>query len=106
MAYLLYEEVISVRLYVISVFPREIESVFFKILLPNSKPISIGTTYRPTNQSNVLEVLNENMNKIDSISNEIYILGDFSINLHLNGHTGIPGLWTQVLDAGLWTLGL
>ena len=20
------------------------------------------------------------------------------------GHTGIPGLWTQVLDAGLWTL--
>ena len=21
-----------------------------------------------------------------------------------NGHTGIPGLWTQVLDAGLWTL--
>ena len=21
-----------------------------------------------------------------------------------NGHTGIPGLWTQELDAGLWTL--
>ena len=21
------------------------------------------------------------------------------------GHTGIPGLWTQELDAGLWTLG-
>ena len=20
------------------------------------------------------------------------------------GHTGIPGLWTQKLDAGLWTL--
>ena len=106
MANLLYEAVISVRLYVISIFPREIESVFFKILLPNSKPISVGTTYRPTNQSNVLEVLNENMNKIDSVSNEIYILGEFSINLHLNGHTGIPGLWTQVLDAGLWTLGL
>ena len=25
--------------------------------------------------------------------------------LHSNGrHTGIPGLWTQELDAGLWTL--
>ena len=106
MAYPLYEEVISVRLYVISAFPREIESVIFKILLPNSKPISVGTTYCPANQSNVLEVLTENMNKIDSISNGIYILGEFSINLHLNGHTGIPGLWTQVLDTGLWTLGL
>ena len=22
----------------------------------------------------------------------------------LEGHNGIPGLWTQVSDAGLWTL--
>ena len=29
------------------------------------------------------EVLNENINKIDSISNEIHILGDFNINLSL-----------------------
>ena len=69
---------------ILSVFPREIESVFFEILLPNSKPITVGTIYRPPNQSNFLEVLNENMNKIDSISNEIYILGDFNINLFLN----------------------
>ena len=69
---------------IISVFPSEIESVFFEILLPNSKPITVGTIYRPLNQSNFLEVLNENMNKIDSISNETYILGDFNINLSLN----------------------
>ena len=69
---------------IISVFPSEIESVFFEILLPNSKPITVGTIYRPPNQSNFLEVLNENMNKIDSISNETYILGDFNINLSLN----------------------
>ena len=69
---------------ILSVFPCEIESVFFGILLPNSKPITVGTIYRPPNQSNFLEVLNENMNKIDSISNEIYILGDSNINLSLN----------------------
>ena len=69
---------------VLSVFPREIESVFFEFLLPNSKPITVGTIYRPPNQSNFLEVLSENMNKIDSISNEIYILGDFNINFSLN----------------------
>ena len=68
----------------ISVFPSEIESVFFEILLPNSKLITVGTIYRRPNQSNFLEVLNEHMNKIDSISNEIYILGDFNINLSLN----------------------
>ena len=62
---------------ILSVFLRE--SVFFEILLPNSKPIIVGTIYRPPNQSNCLEVLNENMNKIDSISNEIYILGDFKV---------------------------
>ena len=68
---------------IISVFLREIESVFFEILLPNSKPIAVGTIYRPLNQFNFLEVLNENMkNKIESISNEIYILGNF--NLFLN----------------------
>ena len=69
---------------ILSVFPREIKSVFFEILSPNSKPITVGTIYRPLNQSNFLEVPNENMNKIDSISNEIYIFGDFNINLCLN----------------------
>ena len=69
---------------ILSLFPREIESVFFEIVLPISKPITVGTIYRPPNQSNLLEVLNENINKIDSISNEIYILGNFNINLTLN----------------------
>ena len=69
---------------IISVFLREIESVFFEILLPNSKPITAVTIYFPPNQSNFLEVLNENMKKIDSISSEIFILGDFNINLSLS----------------------
>ena len=69
---------------IIFVFPSEIESVFLEILLRNSKPITVGTIYHPPNQSNFLEVLNENMNKIDSISNETYILCDFNINLSIN----------------------
>ena len=68
-----------------SVFPREIESVFFEILLPNSKTIAVGTIYHPPNQFNFLEVLNENMKITDSISSEIYILDGFNINLSLNG---------------------
>ena len=42
---------------ILSVFPREVENISFEILLPNSKPI--GTIYRPPNQSNFLEILNE-----------------------------------------------
>ena len=53
---------------IIFVFPREIVSVFFKILLPDSKPIIVGTINHPPNQSNFWEVLIENLNKIDSIS--------------------------------------
>ena len=55
---------------ILSVFPREIESVFFEILLPNSKPITVGTIYRPPNQSNFLEVINESMNRIDLVMNK------------------------------------
>ena len=68
----------------ISVFPREAENIFFEILLPNSKPITVGTIYRPPNQSKFLEILNDNMNKIDSANNEIYIFGDFNVNLYMN----------------------
>ena len=32
---------------ILSVFPWEIENIFFEILLPNSKPIIVGTIYRP-----------------------------------------------------------
>ena len=67
-----------------TVFPCEIESIFFEILLPNSKPVIVGTIYHPPHQNNFLELLNSNMNKINSVDNEIYILGDFHINFFLN----------------------
>ena len=50
----------------------------------NSKPIIVGTIHRPTSQNNFLEFLNSNMSKINSVDNEIYILGDFNMNLFLN----------------------
>ena len=69
---------------ILSVFPFEFENIFFEILLLNSKPVIVGTIYRPPSQKNFLELLNSNMDKIHSVDNEIYILGDFNINLFLN----------------------
>ena len=42
---------------ILSVFSCEIENIFFEILLPNSKPVIVGTIYRPPNQNNFLELL-------------------------------------------------
>ena len=48
-----------------------------------SKPVIVGTIYHPPSQNNFLELLNSNMNKINLVENEIFILGDFNINLIL-----------------------
>lgn len=32
-------------------FPKDIENLFFELLLPNTKPILIGTIYLPPNQT-------------------------------------------------------
>ena len=67
-----------------SFFSPEIENIFFEILLPNTKPIIVGIIYRPPNQSEFLEIINIHFSKLDTNNNEIYILGDFNINLYVN----------------------
>ena len=49
-----------------SYFPKDIENVFFGILLPNTKPIVVGTIYRPPNQTNFIEIFNESLSKVDT----------------------------------------
>ena len=47
-------------------FPEEIENAFFEILLPKTKPITVGIIYRPPNQNNFLQTRNENFAKFDT----------------------------------------
>ena len=56
------------------------------MLLPNTKPIIVGTIYLPLDQTNFMEIFNENLRKVDTKNVETYILGDFNINLWQNGH--------------------
>ena len=67
-----------------SFFPPEIENIFFELLLPNIKPIVAGIIYRPPSLSGSLEIINTHFSKLYTNNNEIYILGDFNINLYLN----------------------
>ena len=68
-----------------NVFSNSLEHVFFEILLPKFKPIAIGIFYRPPNVNNFLEILSNDFKKVDIRKKEIYILGDFNINLLQNG---------------------
>ena len=74
-------------------FPEEIKNIFFDILLPKTKPITVRTIYQPPNQNNLLETLNEHFAKLDTLKKELYILGDFNINLYQNqNHTGCKNI--------------
>ena len=65
-------------------FPNVIENIFFEILLPKTTPITVRIMYRPPSQTNFLEILNMTFEKVDIDKKEIYILGDFNINMYHN----------------------
>ena len=67
-----------------NVFSNSIEHVFFDLLIPKVKPISIGIFYRPPNANNFLETFISDLKHINFEKNEIYFLGDFNINLLSN----------------------
>ena len=65
-------------------FPNVIEKFFFEILLPKTSPVTVGIMYRPPSQTNFLEILNKIFEKVSLDKKEIYILGDFNINMYHN----------------------
>ena len=60
------------------------EGMLFDILLPKTKPIFVGIIYRPPTCINFLECFNKHLDDIN-LDNEIFLLGDFNINLFHNG---------------------
>ena len=62
-------------------FSKEIENVFVDILLPKTKPILVGILYNPF-QTDFLHNLSTAISNTDNFDNqEVYLLGDFNINL-------------------------
>ena len=57
-----------------------IEDIFLDILLPKTKPIFVGITYRPPNSIHFLDCFNKHLDDIN-LDNEIILLGDLDINL-------------------------
>ena len=57
-----------------------IENIFIDLLFPKTKPISVGIIYKPPSQSQFLQQMITESEAVDR-DNEIYVLGDFNINL-------------------------
>ena len=64
---------------------KELEHLVFDTLLPKSKPIFIGVFCRPPNQAEFDDLMVEKVSNWNVNYNEIYLLGDFNINLFQNG---------------------
>ena len=47
-----------------SFLPNEIENINSGILMPHTKPITVGIIYRPANQSKFLDIFEENLPKL------------------------------------------
>ena len=68
-------------------FSDEIESIVLDIMLPKTKPILIGVVYRPPDKMDFLEHFSEAIVNSENFDNqEVYILGDFNINVRNNCH--------------------
>ena len=57
-----------------------IENIFTDLLFPKTKSISVGIIYKPPSQSQFLQQILTEFETLD-LDNEIYVLGDFNINL-------------------------
>ena len=58
----------------------ELESVWIDLLLPMTRPISVGVCYRPPNQQNFLDLLEKQLCDV-SLDTEIIMLGDLNIDV-------------------------
>ena len=63
---------------------NEIENIFVELLIPKTRPITVGIVYKPPGQTRFLEILSNSLNSLNMLSEEWYILGDLNINLYHN----------------------
>ena len=64
---------------------NDIENIFIVLLIPKTKPITVGIAYRSPDQTRFLEILSDSFNLLNMLSEEWHILVDLNINLYQNG---------------------
>ena len=64
-----------------NVLSGNIEGLVSDLLLPKTKPITVGILYRPPNQNNFIELLITDLENFSVLNREVILLSDFNINL-------------------------
>ena len=59
--------------------------------MPKTTSITVRIMYRPPSQTNFPEILNMTFEKDDIDKKEIYILGDFNVNMYQNNRYIVRG---------------
>ena len=69
-----------------SIISKKSENIVLDIFLLKSKPITVCIIWRSPNQVDFIDHFNNALDKLSFQSNEIYLLGDFNIDLFLEDH--------------------
>ena len=64
---------------------NKIDNIFTELLIPKTKPITVGIIYKPPEELRFLETLSDSLKTLNILNGEWYILGDLNINLCENG---------------------
>ena len=83
---------------------KEIENLVFDILLPKSKAITIEVFCRPPNQAEFMDLMVEKFSNLNLKDNEIYLLGDFNINLFQNSKYILNGKRSTTSQGSVHTM--
>ena len=49
---------------------NEIENIFIELLIPKTKPITVGLVHKPPDQTRFLEILSDSLNSLNMLSEE------------------------------------
>ena len=60
------------------------EDIFIELLIPKTKPITVGIVYKTQDQTRFPEILSDSLNSLNMLSEEWHILVDLNINLYQN----------------------
>ena len=83
---------------------KEFDNLVFDILLPKSKPITKGVSYKPPNQTNFLDLRVEKCSNLNRKDNGIYLVDYFNINLLQNDNYILSGKRSTTSHGSVHTL--
>ena len=75
------------------------KNILIDILLPKSKPITLGIIYKPPDQLSFIDDFNIALKELPSQGNETYFLGGFNINLFFEGHYVLKKSYPKLKEA-------